>query len=90
MAPEGYTAGSETYTVTVAYDTVTVTVTDEDGQETQWSSASDYRIVNDGMVELPLTGGAGTLPFTTAGCLLMDSAALLRIFLHCRKKKALR
>ncbi len=76
--PEGYTASADTYAVTVSYDAVSVTVTDGDGQERAWSSASDSVIVNEREIEYevnvykhsggaPLSGAEFLFYYTDAG-----------------------
>ena len=73
--PPGYSGNGCTYQVTVAYDKVTVNVTNVSGQPVDW----DKTIVNNTYYELPSTGGAGTVWFTLAGLLLMTGAAALTI-----------
>ncbi|MCD8018104.1 MAG: VWA domain-containing protein [Clostridiales bacterium] len=50
--PEGYSASTNTYTVTVSYDEVIVIVIDAEGNETDWTSSEDYTIVNNGDPEV--------------------------------------
>ena len=71
--PPGYSANGNTYQVVVAYDKVTVKVTGLDGRLVDW----DATIVNNTYYELPSTGGAGTIPYTAGGLLLMSVAGLL-------------
>ena len=73
--PPGYSGNGCTYQVTVAYDKVTVTVTNVSGETVPW----DGTIVNNTYYELPSTGGGGTVWFTFAGILLMTGAAALTI-----------
>lgn len=74
--PVGYTKNSNTYTVTVSYDTVTVF--EKDGEETKtWKNKDDYIIYNFSKPELPATGGTGTRRYILMGVLLMSTAVLL-------------
>lgn len=73
--PVGYTKNSNTYTVTVSYDTVTVT--ESDGSTTKTWGEGDYIIYNFPKPELPATGGTGTRRYILVGVLLMSTAVLL-------------
>jgi len=68
--PAGYWATGCQYTVVVAYDTTTVTVTDKDGNSIEWNG----EFLNHTAVALPETGGRGTLPYTVGGLLLIVAA----------------
>lgn len=80
--PPGYSTGGYHYTVTVAYDVVTVKVTDSGGTEKEW----DGTIVNFTSYELPNTGGPGTTPYTLGGTALALSAALL-LYNHRKRRR---
>ncbi len=70
--PPGYSADGSTYTVTVAYDQVTVKVTGKSGESKNW----DGIITNNTAYELPATGGSGTIWITGLGLALCLLAAL--------------
>lgn len=72
--PDGYARTGEQYTVTVAYDKVTVTVTDYAGQNPK---DFDGKIVNTTYYALPSTGGAGAGLYTAGGAGLMALAVWL-------------
>lgn len=74
--PDGYYGNGKTYTVTVAYDEVTVKVSDGE----PWNGT----IVNYTSYELPQTGGGGTVLYTAGGMALILSAVLL---LCCKAKR---
>lgn len=74
--PDGYYGNGKTYTVTVAYDEVTVKVSDGE----LWNDT----IVNYTSYELPQTGGGGTVLYTAGGMALILSAVLL---LCCKAKR---
>lgn len=78
VIPAGYADNGNHYTVTVAYDKVTVEVTDYkyDVIPNGWDYAAPL-IVNNTSYELPETGGAGTHWMYAAGLLLMAAALLL-------------
>lgn len=71
--PPGYSADGSKYIVTVAYNVVTVTVTDSGGNAKDWNGT----IVNNTAYELPNTGGIGTTPYTLGGMALLTAAAAL-------------
>lgn len=74
--PDGYYENGKTYTVTVAYDKVTVTSSSGE----KWTN----EIVNYTSYELPQTGGGGTVLYTAGGMALILSAVLL---LCCKAKR---
>ncbi len=78
--PDGYSANGETYSVTVAYDVLTVTAKDRNGNVAEWTG----EVINNTSYELPNTGGAGTYLYTVGGLLLMMAAAVL---LHIQTTK---
>ena len=75
-APPGYVTDNRTYRVQVSYNTLTVTVTDEEGNPLEWTE----EIVNAMYYTLPKTGGiskeivylCGVLFLLTAGFLLAE------------------
>ena len=71
-APENYIITKNTYTVDIAYDTLTVTVKDAEGNPLEWTAS----IENDTYYALPNTGGVGTSHLTFGG-LLMIAAAMM-------------
>ena len=81
--PPGYSTGGYQYTVTIAYDEVTVKVTDSSGKtEIPWEGT----IVNYTSYELPNTGGPGTTAYTLGGTALALSAALL-LYNHRKRRR---
>ena len=81
--PDGYSANGNTYAVEVAYDKITVTVTTIGGNPVDWTGT----VVNQTYYELPNTGGAGTVPYTVGGFLLLTGAAFLLLYIHIRRRK---
>ena len=80
--PDGYVSNGNTYTVSVAYDKVTVAVQSADGSSVEWSGVYP----NQKYFELPRTGGAGPLLYTSGGLLLMAASAFL-LYIHNRRRK---
>ena len=80
--PDGYVSNGNTYTVSVAYDKVTVTVKDANGNAVNWSG--EYP--NQKYFELPRTGGSAPLLYTSGGLLLMAASAIL-LYIHNRRRK---
>ncbi|MDD6799296.1 MAG: SpaA isopeptide-forming pilin-related protein [Firmicutes bacterium] len=83
VVPAGYWSNGNTYSVTVAYDVVTVTVTNSDGTAGIW----DGTVVNVTQYTLPDTGGVGTAPYTAAGVSLIVFSALFYGYCNRRKRK---
>lgn len=81
--PTGFLPSDSNFTVTAAYDKITVTETDADDTEKVWNS-DDYKIVNLTGYQLPSTGGAGTISFMSTGITVMLSS--LFIGLRLRRK----
>ena len=73
----------DTYTVTVAYDEITVTVTHADGTKGEWKGA----VVNETAYELPQTGGIGALTYALGGLLLMAAAGCALVYYHSKRRK---
>lgn len=73
----------DTYTVTVAYDEITVTVTHADGTKGEWKGA----VVNETAYELPQTGGIGALTYALGGLLLMAAAGCSLVYYHSKRRK---
>ncbi|MDY5349479.1 MAG: SH3 domain-containing protein [Candidatus Ventricola sp.] len=82
MIPDGYVSNGNTYTVSVAYDKVTVAVQSADGSSVEWSGVYP----NQKYFELPRTGGTGPLLYTSGGLLLMAASAFL-LYIHNRRRK---
>lgn len=84
--PPGHRENGNTYTVTVAYDVVTVEVKDSSGNviERGWNGT----IVNHTYYELPETGGGGAGWYYAAGALLCAAAGLLLVRQSRRKGDA--
>lgn len=80
--PDGYSTDGSQYTVTVAYDKVTVSVTDSGNNKKEWNGT----IVNNTAYELPDTGGPGTTPYTLGGASLTLVAAALVYSQRKRKR----
>lgn len=81
MVPEGYLTNGNTYRVTVAYDTLAVSVSDSDGNPLTWEKF----IENLNTYTLPETGGSGTFFFTFGG-LLAAAAACVYLTNHFLRK----
>ncbi len=79
VVPNGFKKGDSTYTVAIAYDTVTVSETDKKGVTRVWNGINDT-VTNYGYV-LPETGGSGTVYLNIIGGLLI---ALSSVFLICK------
>ncbi|MGN0772558.1 MAG: VWA domain-containing protein, partial [Candidatus Ventricola sp.] len=80
--PDGYLPNNNTYTVTVAYDKITVTVRDADGKQVAW----DGKFPNGRGFELPETGGTGILLYVAGGMLLTAAGALL-LYHQARRRR---
>lgn len=81
LVPEGYKENGNSYQITVAYDTLTVSVTDMDGNPLTWEAF----IENTTSYMLPETGGSGTFLFTFGG-LLMIAAACVYFVIQIERK----
>ena len=82
--PQGYSSDGTQYAVKVAYDELTVTACNSAGDLVDWDSV----VVNNAYYELPSTGGAGTLPYTAGGTLLILAAVYLLYSYKKRRKEA--
>ena len=81
--PEGYSiVHNNFYHVTVSYDTLTVTVTDTDGNPLEWTGSIENVIY----YTLPNTGGAGT-SFHTLGGLLIILASTCGYVVYTGRKR---
>lgn len=83
--PDGYTPSGYSYRVQVAYNVVSVTVLNSNGEEL--AGSWDGKIVNNFTYELPDTGGTGTYLYTMGGALLTCAAILLYIHNLKRRKE---
>lgn len=82
--PEGYRTDGRKYTVNIAYDVVTVTVSDSSEKAFyNW----DGEIVNQTSYELPQTGGSGALPYTAGGAVLIFAALCLLCYKLKRRRE---
>ena len=81
--PDGYRKSEDTYTVKVAYDEITVTVTHPDQTSEIWDGKKTNTIVNDSRPRLPETGGTGTLLYTIGGIAL----AAISLLYGCAKRR---
>ena len=84
--PPGYSTDGRTYTVTVAYDVLTVEVKDSAGNlldGAKWEG----KIVNNGYYELPATGGVGESPYIAGGLVLIIGAVFLLWYVHRRRRE---
>ena len=81
--PDGYRKSEDTYTVEVAYDEITVTVTHPDQTSEIWDGKKTNTIVNDSRPRLPETGGTGTLLYTIGGIAL----AAISLLYGCAKRR---
>ena len=82
--PQGYSSDGTQYAVKVTYDELTVTACNSAGDPVDW----DGVVVNNAYYELPSTGGAGTLPYTAGGTLLILAAVYLLYSYKKRRKEA--
>ena len=85
--PAQYFAPTDVYSITVAYDNLTVTVTHEDGATEAWDLADNPTIVNRRRPRMPETGGMGTLPYTIGGIALMAIGLLYGCALRRRRER---
>ena len=84
--PPGYSTDGRTYTVTVAYDVLTVEIKDSAGKPLD-GAAWDGKIVNNGYYELPATGGVGETAYIAGGFVLIFGAVFLLWYVHRRGKE---
>ena len=83
VVPEGYSKNDNTYQVQVAYDEVTVTVTDYQENPLEWNG----KIENHEYYALPETGGPGTYMYIIGGLLLIAAAGALMIYNQAKHRK---
>lgn len=93
VVPAGYVKTGDTWSVVVAYDKVTVTVSKEDGSTATWTGddLDNLAITNRIYYELPSTGGPGTLLYVAGGILLLSASGFLlfqKYRSHKREKEA--
>ncbi|MGN0703106.1 MAG: SpaA isopeptide-forming pilin-related protein [Lentihominibacter sp.] len=83
-APDGYSVDpNKYYSIEIAYDELSVTVTDGNGKELDWNN----EVVNGAYYALPETGGIGTLPFTIAGIILILGAGAILYRTRLRRRE---
>ena len=83
-APDGYSVDpNKYYSVEIAYDKLSVTVTDGNGNKLNWNN----KVVNGAYYALPETGGIGTLPFTIAGIVLILGAGAILYRTRLRRRE---
>ena len=88
--PKGYLSNGDKYSVTVAYDKITVTVTHPGGTTENWDLGSINTIVNvNKAYVLPATGGDEAIMYIT-GMAIMTFALCLLIGFSLRRKKGRR
>ncbi len=89
VVPAGYLKTGDTWSVVVAYDKVTVTVSKEDGSTETWTDddPESFVILNRIYYALPSTGGPGTLLLYVAGGILLLSASGFLLFQKYRSRK---
>ena len=84
--PDGYAKGTETYSVEVAYNKLTVKVKNN-GSETTWDNEQNNTIVNKTSRELPSTGGTGTTPYTLGGLLFITIASPTLMYIYKKRRR---
>lgn len=89
VVPAGYLKTGDTWSVVVAYDKVTVTVSKEDGSTETWTDdvPENFVILNRIYYALPSTGGPGTLLLYVAGGILLLSASGFLLFQKYRSRR---
>lgn len=81
----GYNNDTNSYSVIIDYDKLTVTVKDKDGNAIAW----DNKIANmPTQYSLPTTGGVGITPFVITGSLLITAAVISGYIRRKRRSKA--
>lgn len=80
--PEGYASNGNKYTVEIAYDKVTVTVTTFNGENGQWNNEIENRTY----YELPSTGGKGFWRYTMIGVVMLLTAVGILIWYNDKKR----
>lgn len=85
-APAGYQLSNATYSVKIAYDTVTVQENGENTTPWDFGEGKTPEVTNYAGAILPQTGGPGTSLYIFSGLLLMGAAALINKN-RCRKRK---
>ena len=96
-APTGFKLLEKAIKVEVTTDGVKFTQSDQKGGLTQNAEATevdgvltyDIIVINNSGVELPMTGGSGTLPYTLGGIALIMSSALMYGFRMRRRERRL-
>lgn len=82
VVPDGYRDPGYTYKITIAYDEVTVEVTDGDGNSAEW----DNTVLNMTYYELPSTGAGGINRYILGGFVLITGAASMIYILNLKRK----
>ena len=81
--PNGYYSVGNNYQVKAAYDTLTVTATDKNGNKLAWNNI----IINNTQYRLPNTGGPGTTLYTIGGLLTVLAAGCLLLYSNKKRGK---
>lgn len=81
--PSGFMSDGNTYTVTVSYDSLSVSVYDKTGDELEWKEIITNIPIT---FELPSTGGKGEVPYIVTGILIITATAICGCY-YLRKRK---
>ncbi len=90
IPPVGYAATENIYSVTVAYDVLTVTETKPDGTTVVWTGDNNVITNIEASYIIPETGGIGTSVFTITGLSLMAIPVLYSLIRRKRERRLIR